>query len=134
MTIRDIVKKLITQFRLPAGSQTHIPQNEMALKIDGKLLHSIIESLLENGIWHLTTITAVKKNDNLHLLYHFWMHGGLTLDVPMIEEKKEIISIADLIPGAEFYEREIFEMDNVTFIGKDYLELLFRSDNTDTKT
>ncbi len=97
-----------------------LPVDEIEVTLTPGQIVRAVEILLETGIWHLSTITCQQIDSSLVLQYHFWDNGGLTLRVFLeiiAGQNIQVDSICPLIPGAEFYEREIREMLGVTFRG-----------------
>lgn len=95
-----------------------MPYEEVFLTLPPDLLHTVVAQLVEQfDIRHLSTITADDVGDHLVLHYHFWHRYGLTLTIRLQGPNPKIDSVVDLIPGAAFYEREVFGMYGVTFVG-----------------
>ncbi|MBM3137029.1 MAG: NADH-quinone oxidoreductase subunit C, partial [Chloroflexi bacterium] len=59
----------------------------------------------------------------------FWHFGGITLRVVLEKENPRLQSLTPLIPGAEFYEREVREMIGVEFDGLSNSDPLFLPEN-----
>jgi Ni,Fe-hydrogenase III component G len=80
-----------------------------------------VQKLKEYGVTHLSTIPAYDCDEGYRLLYPLsvpvkdkkW--GKLTLVVTLDKSKPEIESLTSEIPGAVYYEREVFDMLGVTF-------------------
>jgi len=92
-------------------------------------LFEITKQMLQAGLHHLSAITCFEMEDGLHLLYHFWHFGGITLRVVLEKENPRLQSLTPLIPGAEFYEREVREMIGVEFDGLSNSDPLFLPEN-----
>ena len=69
------------------------------------------------GIFHLSTICGEDMRD--HILANYFMGGTvcITLRVHMDHAKPTVPSLADLIPGAIPYERELRDMFGVDPVG-----------------
>jgi NADH-quinone oxidoreductase subunit C len=97
-------------------------QNEVVIKIPSVELIKIIRILLDRfDLYHLTTITAQVRDsdtDHIEVQYNFWKGTGLTLLTIVERESPELQSITDMIPGADFYEREVAEMFGISFAGR----------------
>lgn len=68
----------------------------------------------------LSTVTAMDCRDHFEVLYHFsFSELGLVLTMrcKIPRSKPEIDSIADLMYGASFIEREIHELMGIKFVG-----------------
>ena len=80
-----------------------------------------VQKLKEHGVTHLSTIPAYDCDEGYRILYIMnvpvkdekW--GKLTLVATVDKNKPEIESLTSEIPGAEFYEREVFDMLGITF-------------------
>lgn len=117
MSIDIVVKSLAQRFQLNKSDIRSIPVNETEVKLPADLLVPAVEMILESGIWHISTITCLQIQKELHLLYHFWLEHGLTLRIRLGLQNPQIKSITPMIPGTEFYESEVEEMFGVKFIG-----------------
>jgi NADH:ubiquinone oxidoreductase subunit C len=117
MKIENIVKDLTDALDLDVPTRMlGIPDQEYVIQISPRQLLSVVEKLWEYGVWHLSTITCL-QDEHFTLLYHFWYFGNLTVHLDLIEGDLQVQSICGLIPGAEYYEREIREMYGIEFRG-----------------
>ena len=117
MSIDLAINALVRQLELKKSDICSKPINETEIKLPAQQLIPAVKIILDAGIWHLSTITCLQIGDKLVLLYHFWHGKGLTLCVTLETEHAQINSLTTLIPGAEFYEREVREMFGVEFVG-----------------
>jgi NADH-quinone oxidoreductase subunit C len=96
--------------------------NEEAIIIPADQLRAAIGVLQTDfDCFHLSTITAQQRETHpgeIELLYQFWHGQGFALLLRLPIPAPEVTSIIDLIPGADFYEREVAEMFGVTFTGR----------------
>ena len=112
-----------------------VPSDDLFVTIPADGLRAAVRLLLDEfDLYHLSTITGQAREENLELLYHFWDRHGVTLRIllPDLLDDNEALSIptlTDLIPGADFYEREIWEMLGVTFEGHPDLRPLLMPDD-----
>jgi len=66
----------------------------------------------------ISAITGVDLKDNIELMYHVRTRGTIvTVRTEVCKENATIESITDLIPGADFHERETADLFGVTFRG-----------------
>jgi len=77
----------------------------------------------------LSTITGTDLGTEIELNYHMVCSGTVTLKNRVSREKPVIRTITDIIPGANLYEREIFDLLGVTFEGHPNLERLMLPEN-----
>ena len=102
------------------------------VRIESGRLRDVIRALIEqHDMRHLSTITAQDRKEGVELLYHFWQDGGLTLRVFCPRESLALQSVVDLIPGADWYEREVHDMFGVDFVGHPNLSPLILPDDWD---
>jgi NADH:ubiquinone oxidoreductase subunit C len=95
-----------------------VPINETFVALPPACIYLAAQILVERfGLRHLSTITGQDTGNEIQLLYHFWDGRGLTLRTSLPREEPHIATLANLIPGAAFYEREVGEMLHVTFDG-----------------
>lgn len=109
--------------------------NDATICIPAEQLHAVIGVLREQfGCYHLSTITAQQRESQpgeIELIYHFWQGKGVSLLMRLPLEYPKIESIISLIPGADFYEREVAEMYGVTFTGREETPRLLLPDEWD---
>ncbi len=95
-----------------------IPIDETVIEVPVICLKRVVACLGSGfSISHLSTITGQDTGTELELLYHFWSKGGLTLRVVLPYDDARIDSLTAVIPGADFYERELAEMLGVRLEG-----------------
>jgi NADH:ubiquinone oxidoreductase subunit C len=95
-----------------------VPVNDLVVSMPAALVLPAVRVLAEElGIVHLSTITGDDGGDHVRLLYHFWHGSGVTLEAKVPVPEPHVATLTEQIPGATFYEREIFEMFGVVFDG-----------------
>ncbi len=77
----------------------------------------------------LTTISGVDLGNEIELNYHMACEGTVTLKNRVSREKPVTQTITDILPGANLYEREVFDLLGVAFKGHPNLERLLLPDN-----
>lgn len=109
--------------------------NEDSIEIQKENLRGVVDFLIQD---HqpvlLSTITAdIIENDSekIWLMYNFWKKKGFTLLIKLSRNKPELDTIMDLIPGADFYEREVAEMYGVRFTNREETPPLLLPDDWD---
>jgi NADH-quinone oxidoreductase subunit C len=109
--------------------------NDETVCIPVEQLHAVINVLRGHfGIYHLSAITAQERESQpgeIELIYHFWHGKGLSLLISLPVDAPEVPSIIDMIPGADFYEREAAEMYGVVFTGRSETPRLLLPDEWD---
>ncbi|MGC9522826.1 MAG: NADH-quinone oxidoreductase subunit C [Anaerolineae bacterium] len=106
------------------------PVDETFVMMPAQRLGEAVSILREQfDIRHLSTITADYVNEELRLYYHFWEGLRLTLVISLPPEDPRITSLIEVIPGAAFYEREVYGMFGVKFEGHTGLRPLLLPDD-----
>jgi NADH:ubiquinone oxidoreductase subunit C len=110
--------------------EERIPINEVFVSLRPDCLRVAVHLLAERfGVYHLSTITGQDRDGQIELLYHFWEGQGLTLRIALPRDRPQVETVIDLIPGAEYYEREVSEMLHVTFEGHVDMKPMFLADD-----
>jgi len=77
------------------------------------------------GLLHVSAVTGRDAGDAFEVLYHFFVDGvTVTLRVSLPREAPEVPSITELIPGANFYERELYDLLGIRAVGHPGLKRL----------
>jgi NADH:ubiquinone oxidoreductase subunit C len=106
-----------------------IPRDDLAVTVPKEVLHAAVARLVTHcGLNHLTAITAIDEGETIQLKYHLWQGHGLTLEIALPINNLEIPTITDIVPGAAFYEREVYGMYGVHFTGHPDLRPLLLPD------
>ena len=132
--IQTLYSKITSQVNGACDFYTEI-RNDETLVISREHLNDVVQLINDHfsGV-HLSTITAQKrkkKDDSVELLYHFYQGFGFSLLVSLPEQEPEVGSIVSIIPGADFYEREVAEMFDVVFSGRTDTRRLLLPDDWD---
>lgn len=70
------------------------------------------------GLYHVSAITGREAGGGFEVLYHFFAGGvTVTVRVELPKEAPAVPSITDLLPGATFYERELYDLLGITAVG-----------------
>ncbi|MEM3591753.1 MAG: NADH-quinone oxidoreductase subunit C [Candidatus Bathyarchaeia archaeon] len=90
------------------------------------LHREVIRILLESfGDVSLSAIIGLDLSDKVGLIYSIRIDGNLLqIETSVSKSDPKIESIIDLIPGADFHEREVFDLLGVVFLGHSALERL----------
>ena len=83
---------------------------------------------------HLSGITAQIREEDpgvIQLLYHFWIGRSFSLMIDLPRQSPKCPEITSLLPGADFYEREVAEMFGVEFTGRGEIPPLLLPDDWD---
>jgi len=102
----------------------------------GKLVAAARAARDELGYDYLSSITAVDWKDRLELIYHFYSYdpetqsGCLVLRVPLEVEPYPLVdSLTPLWPGADYQEREVYDLMGIKFAGHPDLRRILLDDD-----
>ncbi|MEM2180300.1 MAG: NADH-quinone oxidoreductase subunit C [Nitrososphaeria archaeon] len=88
------------------------------LKVSPEDYYKLIEFLVkEKGLYHLETMTATELKDGIEIMAHLGVSTSVSVKTIVDKNSPKIASLCNLIPGAEFYEREIMDLLGVQFEG-----------------
>ncbi len=91
-----------------------------ALLCPAPFLFEIVKYLKAEGFNYLMDLCATDYRDSLEVIYHFCAletNVKLTVKVRLDREKPELASITPLYPGADWQEREAFDLLGINFPG-----------------
>jgi NADH-quinone oxidoreductase subunit C len=106
------------------------------MKIPRQHLLRAARQLRASGFDYLSFITEVDWKDHLELLYHLFAYDYrsqplgaiLRCDLPR-EAMPEVASVTPVWPGAEYMEREAYEMMGISFLGHPDLRRILLPDD-----
>ena len=113
--IRQLLERTLTK-----GCVACTGQGKRRVMIDvdaGDIKESVLAVLQCEGR-RFVTIVAVDNGLDIELLYNFSLDGVLvTLRASVRKEAGTIDTIAQIVPGAEFVEKEVSELFGIEFVG-----------------
>lgn len=108
-------------------------QNVGRLTVDRHVLSSFAVALHEkHGFDHCSLISAVDYRDRFEIVYHLsnlaarWM---LELRVTLPHENPHVDSVATIWEGADWHEREAWDMMGIQFVGHPNLKRVLLPDD-----
>jgi len=123
----DVLKKnledAILEFRVPKPRKAYVllkPERH-------RDAISLLLKQVENA--ELSTITGTDLGNEIELNYHMACGGTITIKSRVPREKPVIRTITDILPGANLYEREVFDLLGVVFDGHPNLQRLMLPEN-----
>ena len=127
--VEHVVMQLKNDFSTRILDVRELPLQETVIEVIPPDVREVTAWLLEHSsFYHLSTITGLDNGEKIELYYHFWDRQGLSLHTELPRENPSMNTLTDLIPGASFYEREIFEMLGVEFTNSQTQALLMADD------
>ncbi|MFX1474161.1 MAG: NADH-quinone oxidoreductase subunit C [Promethearchaeota archaeon] len=116
--------KMISDFEKAMGSDCveslFLRERSIMFTVKPSAMLKAVEFMKEKwGLYHCSTITGMDlEGGKLAVIYHFEAQGVTVNVKEVVPTAKPVAdSIVALIPGAEFYEREVFDMIGVEFKG-----------------
>ncbi len=98
-----------------AVSSAPVQKRKISLTIEPAVLRKAVEVLLKHQP-RFVIIAAVDAGMDVDLLYHFDVKGVVVvLKTTVVKEASEINTIVDLVPAAEWAEKEAAELFGVNF-------------------
>jgi Ni,Fe-hydrogenase III component G len=98
--------------------ESKISKRRIFLKVSPENYYEVIQFLVkEKGLYHLETMTATELKDYIEIIAHLGLSTSVSVKTAVDKNSPTIISLCNLIPGAEFYEREIMDLMGVKFEG-----------------
>lgn len=98
-------------------------------------IREVVRYLFEDAGGRLATVTGVDGRDEIELLYHFCFDspsgekGVVTVRTSAAKPTPEIDSVATLVEGANWIEREIYDLLGVKFRGHPDMRRLILADD-----
>jgi Ni,Fe-hydrogenase III component G len=93
-------------------------KRRVSIEVDAGEIRESVLALLQCERRRFVTIAAVDKGIDIELLYNFVIESVLvTLRASIRKETSRIDSIAQIVPGAEFSEKEVSELFGIEFVG-----------------
>jgi NADH:ubiquinone oxidoreductase subunit C len=109
--------------------------NDYVIYLPADQVNVVVELLMDRfHDLHFSTITAQQREasmDVIEVIYHFWQGNAFSLMVKVPTKSPNIPTIVDIVPGADFSEREVAEMFGVSFLGREVTPHLFLPDDWD---
>lgn len=91
---------------------------EHTIKVDSTILLEIAKGLKEDGFNHLSFVTAVDNKDKITLTYALFStfgRDGMLVKLDLPRDNPEVDSVISLWNGANWHEREVFDLFGVNF-------------------
>jgi Ni,Fe-hydrogenase III component G len=113
--IRQLLEQRLTKGRVACTGQS---KRRVLIDVDAEDIKESILALLQCEGRRFVTIVAVDNGLDIELLYTFSLDGVLVaLRAAVRKETGRIDTIAQIVPGAEFVEKEVSELFGIEFVG-----------------
>jgi Ni,Fe-hydrogenase III component G len=113
--IRQLLERTLTKGRVACTGQG---KRRVLIDVDAGDIKESVLAVLQCEGRRFVTIVAVDNGLDIELLYNFSLDGVLvTLRASVRKEAGMIDTIAQIVPGAEFVEKEVSELFGIEFVG-----------------
>lgn len=99
---------------------TGMQVNKPVAVIEKEDLLNVAEKVKEMGFDHLSVITGIDYGDRFEVIYNFFSYKkrqNLVLKVILDHEAPEVVSLTSLWKGADWLERETYDLVGIRFTG-----------------
>jgi len=122
---KELYERLVEEF--PEASFEYLEEKEPAISVKADDLFEVARHLKEKeGYDYLSAVTGVDYPDHFEVIYHLYSMGdekeSLILKVSASKEEPEVPSVTPLWPGANFQEREVYDLMGIRFAGHPHLK------------
>ncbi|MEM0058744.1 MAG: NADH-quinone oxidoreductase subunit C [Candidatus Bathyarchaeia archaeon] len=119
INIDEILKALSDALRDRILQTKSLRPEKTCIQVEAGAHKDAVKVLLkQDGNAGISAITGVDLGEKIELMYHIRICGTIiTIGTIVSKENAKIESITDLIPGANFHEREVSDLFGVTFEG-----------------
>lgn len=132
MDLKELKVKLNSKFPKEILNWEEKNPRRVYVEIDPGALRDIAREMFEELKFRFAIATAVQTMEGFQILYHFSSDKTgliLSLRVRLGKENPEADSIADVVPAADWIEREMFELFGIKFNGRPDLKRLLMSED-----
>lgn len=117
---REVYERLVEEF--PETSLEYLEGKDPPISVKADDLFEVARHLKEKqGYDYLSAVTGVDYPDRFEVIYHLYSMkegpGPLILKVSASKEEPEVPSLVSLWPGANFQEREVYDLMGIRFAG-----------------
>lgn len=119
------VEKYIRKFK------PRVDGDDIWITVEKKDLMKVLRHLRSIGVLRISSITGNDLGDRIEVIYHL-IHKQKTINVKVSLDggKPSVESVTKIYPGANLFERELYEMLGVAVKGHPNLKRLFLDKNS----
>ncbi|MCX5776054.1 MAG: NADH-quinone oxidoreductase subunit C, partial [Candidatus Firestonebacteria bacterium] len=130
--LTDIKAKFPDVLEISGADAEKIKDKTLNLVVPAASVYELVKYLKETGFDYLMNLCATDYKINIEVIYHLYSYttkGKVTLKVKLDREKPEVASVTPLHLGADWQEREAYDMLGVIFTGHpDFRKILLPAD------
>lgn len=111
----EVTEKLKNKISAEAQSVLIDSEKRIVAEVESSRLRDVVASVLEEQA-RFMTLSASDEGLDFKLFYHFDLKGTvLSIIVKIPKEENEVPTVTDLVPGAQWAEREAADLFNIEF-------------------
>lgn len=132
MDLKEIQDRLNSKFSGQILNWTEKNPRRVYAEVEPGALREVARELFADLKFRFAIASGVQTLEGFQILYHFSLDRTglvLSLRVKLGKVDPEVDSIADLVPAADWIEREIYDLLGVKFKGRTGLKRLLMSDD-----
>jgi NADH-quinone oxidoreductase subunit C len=118
--LKDEITKALAPLKLERVAPGDYDKTGCHLEVDAAAsqMVDVAGALLSTGCF-LASLTALDFPEEFHVVYHFANFRELcrTVVKAKVPKGREAVSISRIYPGADWYEREVFDLFGLKFAG-----------------
>jgi NADH-quinone oxidoreductase subunit C len=132
--LKDNLKKALAPLNLEQVAEGDYAKTgyHLVATAQSNQMADVAQAMLDAGCF-LESFTAVDLQESFDLVYHFASFDELcrtAVHVPL-GKKKGMPTISHIYPGADWYEREVFDLFGIHFFGHPNLKRLLLPEDAD---
>ncbi len=118
MSDEELLNKLREAFKEKIIESSIPRKNIVNIVVPKESYKEVIKFIVENfNIPHIQTITGIDMGNEIQIIAHLGRSITINVKTSIDKNNPQIDTITDIIPGASFYEREVYDLLGVNFIG-----------------
>jgi len=130
----DIARQIKAQFP-NLGEVNQVDSRKLQIKCNRDTIKSLCKLLHDQlGFEHIVDVTGVDYKKNLEMVYHINSYENnciveIRAEIP--NDDLTVDTVADIWGGANWHEREVYDMFGIKFIGHPNLQRILLPDGSD---
>jgi NADH-quinone oxidoreductase subunit C len=130
----DKIKKTLAPLNLEKVADGDYAKTGYHLEVGAQpdQIQGLAQAMLDEGCF-LESLTAVDLKESFSMVYHFANFYELCRTVVHVPlgKKKGMPTLAKIYPGADWYEREVFDLFGIHFFGHPNLKRILLPEDAD---
>jgi NADH-quinone oxidoreductase subunit C len=130
----DKIKKALAPLNLEKVADGDYAKTGCHLEVAAQpdQIQALAQAMLDEGCF-LASLTAVDLRESFDMVYHFANFYELCRTVVHVPlgKKKGMPTLAKIYPGADWYEREVFDLFGIHFFGHPNLKRILLPEDAD---